>query len=108
ETADLPMRIGTDAGAERILRAGEDVGAEIRTARVTAAVSAVSAVPEVRENLVDLQRRQASGGGTVVLEGRDIGTVVLPGAEVKVCLPAHREIHDPRRTEHAARGRRER
>ncbi|HJC29354.1 MAG TPA: (d)CMP kinase [Candidatus Dietzia intestinipullorum] len=98
-TADLPMEIGTDAGAERILLAGEDVGAEIRTARVTAAVSAVSAVPEVRENLVDLQRRLASGGGTVVLEGRDIGTVVLPDAEVKVFLTASPEIRARRRTE---------
>src|SRR5690606_37018640 len=85
-TADLPLEIGTDAGTERVLLAGEDVSDEIRTARVTAEVSAVSAVPEVRENLVLLQRRLASSGGTVVLEGRDIGTVVLPDAEVKVYL----------------------
>ena len=98
-SGDLPMEIGTDAGAERILLAGEDVSGEIRTARVTAGVSAVSAVPEVRENLVELQRRLASGGGTVVLEGRDIGTVVLPDAEVKVYLTASPEIRARRRTE---------
>lgn len=98
-TADLPLEIGTDAGSERILLAGEDVSEEIRTARVTAGVSAVSAVPEVRVNLVELQRRLASGGGTVVLEGRDIGTVVLPDAEVKIYLTASPEIRARRRTE---------
>lgn len=98
-STDLPMEIGTDAGSERILLGGEDVSEEIRTARVTAGVSAVSAVPEVRVNLVELQRRLASGGGTVVLEGRDIGTVVLPDAEVKVYLTASPEIRARRRTE---------
>lgn len=98
-TADLPLEIGTDAGAERILLAGEDVGTEIRTTRVTSGVSAVSAVPEVRENLVALQRRLASDGGTVVLEGRDIGTVVLPDAELKVYLTASPEVRARRRTD---------
>lgn len=98
-SAELPMEIGTDAGSESILLAGEDVSSEIRTERVTEGVSAVSAVPEVRKNLVELQRRLASGGGTVVLEGRDIGTVVLPEAEVKVYLTASPEIRAQRRTE---------
>ena len=98
-SADLPLEIGTDAGSECVLLAGEDVSDEIRTARVTAQVSAVSAVPAVRENLVELQRRLASGGGTVVLEGRDIGTVVLPDAEVKVYLTASPEVRARRRTE---------
>lgn len=98
-TADLPLEIGTDAGSERVLLDGEDVGAEIRTARVTGTVSAVSAVPEVRANLVELQRRLAAGGGTVVLEGRDIGTVVLPDAEVKIYLTASPEVRAQRRTE---------
>lgn len=98
-TADLPLEIGTDAGSERVLLAGEDVSEEIRTAHVTANVSAVSAVPEVRANLVEVQRRLASAGGTVVLEGRDIGTVVLPDAEVKVYLTASAEIRARRRTD---------
>ena len=98
-TAELPLEIGTDAGSERVLLAGEDVSEEIRTAHVTANVSAVSAVPEVRANLVEVQRRLASAGGTVVLEGRDIGTVVLPDAEVKVYLTASAEIRARRRTE---------
>ncbi len=98
-TADLPLEIGTDAGSERILLEGEDVSREIRSAEVTLNVSAVSAIPEVRENLVELQRRLASEGGTVVLEGRDIGTVVLPDAEVKVYLTATPEIRARRRTD---------
>lgn len=98
-TADLPLEIGTDAGAEHVLLDGEDVSEEIRTARVTANVSAVSALPEVRANLVELQRTLAAGGGTVVLEGRDIGTVVLPDAEVKVYLTASPEIRARRRTD---------
>ena len=98
-TADLPLEIGTDAGAERILLDSEDVSEEIRTALVTANVSAVSAVAQVRENLVRLQRRLAAGGGTVVLEGRDIGTVVLPDAEVKVYLTASPEVRARRRTD---------
>lgn len=98
-TTDLPLEIGTDAGSERILLDSEDVSEEIRSARVTANVSAVSAVPQVRENLVALQRRLAAGGGTVVLEGRDIGTVVLPDAEVKVYLTASPEVRAQRRTD---------
>lgn len=98
-TADLPLEIGTDAGAERILLDSEDVSEEIRTAPVTANVSAVSAVAQVRENLVRLQRRLAAGGGTVVLEGRDIGTVVLPDAEVKIYLTASPEVRARRRTD---------
>ena len=98
-TVDLPLEIGTDAGSERIMLAGENVSEEIRTSEVTAHVSAVSAVPQVRENLVRLQRRLASGGGTVVLEGRDIGTVVLPDAEVKVYLDASPEVRAQRRTD---------
>lgn len=98
-TCDLPLEVGTDAGAERILLGAEDVSEEIRTAQVTANVSAVSAVPQVRENMVELQRRLAAGGGTVVLEGRDIGTVVLPDAEVKIYLTASPEVRAQRRTD---------
>ena len=98
-TADLRLEIGTDADSERVVLDGEDVGEAIRTAGVTAAVSAVSAIPEVRENMVRLQRRLAAVGGTVVLEGRDIGTVVLPDAEVKIFLTAGPEVRARRRTE---------
>lgn len=80
----------TDPRAPRILLDGEDVSAEVRGAEVTAAVSAVSAVPRVRARLVDLQRTAAaaSTGRGIVVEGRDIGTVVFPDADLKVFLTA--------------------
>ena len=76
---------------------GEDVSGEIRGDAVTRAVSAVSAVPAVRARLVDLQRRLADGSGSVVVEGRDIGTVVLPDADVKIFLTASAEERARRR-----------
>ena len=68
------LDVGTDPAAPTIRVDGMDVAGPIRTDRVTAAVSAVSAVPEVRARLVQLQRR-AIGSGGIVVEGRDIGTV---------------------------------
>ena len=64
---------------------------------VTKAVSAVSAVPAVRARLVGLQRELASGPGSVVVEGRDIGTVVLPDADLKIFLTASAEVRARRR-----------
>lgn len=75
---------------------GVDVTRAIRTAEIDRAVSAVSAVPEVREALVDQQRR-IGGAGNYVVEGRDIGTVVFPGAETKVFLTASDEERARRR-----------
>jgi cytidylate kinase len=74
---------------------GADVTSEIRSAEVTAEVSEVAAHPGVREVLVEIQRRLAQGGG--VAEGRDIGTVVLPDADLKVFLTASREERARRR-----------
>ncbi len=85
---DLPLRIGTDPSREVIELDGVDVSGEIRGDAVTKAVSAVSAVSEVREQLVALQREIAAGAGRIVVEGRDIGTVVLPGADAKIYLTA--------------------
>jgi CMP/dCMP kinase len=84
---------------DRCCLAGEDVSAEIRGDAVTRAVSAVSSVPAVRVRLVDLQRRKANGGGSVVVEGRDIGTVVLPDAPVKIFLTASAETRARRRND---------
>jgi cytidylate kinase len=78
---------------------GEDVSAEIRGDEVTRAVSAVSSVPSVRTRLVDLQRTLAGGAGSVVVEGRDIGTVVLPDADVKIFLTASAETRARRRND---------
>ncbi len=78
---------------------GEDVSAEIRGDEVTRAVSAVSSVPAVRTRLVGLQRQLAEGPGNVVVEGRDIGTVVLPDAPVKIFLTASAETRAHRRND---------
>ena len=91
----------TDPAAPAIRLAGEDVEAEIRGQEVTAAVSAVSAVPAVRAALVQRQRdliakAEASHGG-IVVEGRDIGSVVVPDAPLKVYLTASEEIRAARR-----------
>jgi cytidylate kinase len=80
---------GTDPSAPTIHVDGADVGVEIRTKRVTEAVSPVSAVPDVRHRLVDLQRQVVREAGPgIVVEGRDIGTVVCPDAGLKVYLTA--------------------
>jgi cytidylate kinase len=77
----------------------EDVSSEIRGDEVTRAVSAVSSVPAVRNRLVALQRQLAAGPGNVVVEGRDIGTVVLPDAPVKIFLTASAETRARRRND---------
>jgi cytidylate kinase len=74
-------------GICRVLANGEDVTAEIRNPRISLLTSRVAAVPAVREHLLLLQRRLGERGG-VVLEGRDIGTVVFPAADVKFYLTA--------------------
>ena len=85
-------------GALRVLLAGEDVSGLIRTQSIGQGASKVSAVPGVRAALLSLQRAAGEGGG-VVLEGRDIGTVVFPDAEVKLFLTASVEVRAQRRFE---------
>ncbi|KUI31853.1 cytidylate kinase [Mycobacterium sp. IS-1742] len=94
---EVELAVGHDPDEDRAVLAGEDVSAEIRGDAVTRAVSAVSAVPAVRARLVGLQRRLADGSGSVVVEGRDIGTVVLPDADVKIFLTASAEERARRR-----------
>lgn len=96
---DLPLTIGTDPSRELIQLDGVDVSAEIRGDAVTKAVSAVSAVPEVREALVALQREIAVSAGRIVVEGRDIGTVVLTDADAKIYLTASAEARAQRRNQ---------
>lgn len=96
---DLALTIGTDPSGERILLDDEDVGDEIRGKVVTGAVSAVSAVPEVRALLVARQRELSERAARIVVEGRDIGTVVFPEAEVKIYLTASPEARAMRRNE---------
>jgi CMP/dCMP kinase len=98
-SADIPLAVGSDPAQDRSYLAGEDVSTEIRGDEVTRAVSAVSAVPVVRRRLVALQRELASGEGSVVVEGRDIGTVVLPDADVKFFLTASAQERARRRND---------
>jgi len=76
-----------DQSGLRVLLDGDDVTEEIRSVEVTQAVSAVSSIPAVRGALVDIQKRMGSKGG-IVLEGRDIGTVVFPDADLKIFMVA--------------------
>lgn len=102
----LPLSIGADPSGEQVLLAGEDVAREIRGAAVTGAVSAVSAVPAVRTLLVEQQRALAVGVDRIVVEGRDIGTAVLPDADVKIFLTASAEARAHRRNlQNVAEGR---
>lgn len=96
---ELPLTIGTDPSREVIELDGEDVSAEIRGDAVTKAVSAVSAVPEVRDLLVAAQRDIAADARRIVVEGRDIGTVVLPAADAKIYLTASAEARAERRNQ---------
>ncbi|TYQ09520.1 UNVERIFIED_ORG: cytidylate kinase [Gordonia westfalica J30] len=92
-------------GSSTVLLDGRDVSGPIRTDHVTSAVSAVSAVPEVRTKLVALQRQNAQGR-FVVVEGRDIGTVVFPAADIKIFLTATPEARaDRRHKQNVAAGR---
>lgn len=84
-TADVELRDGADGPV--VLLGGDDVSAEIRGPAVSNAVSTVAALPRVREAIAPLQKGFAAEGG-VVAEGRDIGTVVFPDADVKFFLDA--------------------
>lgn len=92
------LTVGTDPAAPTIELDGEDVSGPIRTRSVSNAVSAVSAVPEVRRQLLKLQR-EIIGTGGIVVEGRDIGTVVAPDAPVKVFLTASSSARAERRSQ---------
>ena len=95
---------GTDPADPTITVDGADASAAVRSAEVTAAVSPVSTVPEVRKRLLQLQRELIGSGG-IVVEGRDIGSVVWPQAEVKVYLSADPSARARRRiAEHAHLG----
>jgi CMP/dCMP kinase len=96
-----PLQMSTDPTEPRVRLDGEDVGAEIRGAAVTRAVSAVSALTAVREHLVAEQRRIVAEAGRdgrgIVVEGRDIGTVVVPDADLKIFLTASADVRADRR-----------
>lgn len=91
-------------GEQRVFLNGEDVSGRIRTPEMAMHASNVSAIPAVRAFLLDMQRELARKNN-VIMDGRDIGTVVLPDAEVKIFLTASVEARAKRRLlEHEARG----
>ena len=94
-TLNIRMDYGPD-GEQRMFLDGEDVSKAIREHRVSGLASKVSAIPAVRDFLLDFQRRQAREH-SVVMDGRDIGTVVLPQADVKIFLTAAPEARARRR-----------
>ncbi|NRG60596.1 (d)CMP kinase [Streptococcus suis] len=95
--AQYPIRFGRDENGQQLVFVGdEDVTLPIRDNQVTNNVSAVAALPLVREELVRLQQEIAQAGG-IVMDGRDIGTVVLPQAELKIFLIASVEERALRR-----------
>ncbi|HSM45057.1 MAG TPA: (d)CMP kinase, partial [Acidimicrobiia bacterium] len=96
---DIVSKTGMGQERNRMFLDGRDVSMEIRGEPVTAAVSAVSAHPGVRELLVDMQRAWVAEHGGGVVEGRDIGSVVFPDADVKVFLDASPEVRARRRSE---------
>lgn len=95
----VDLVVGFDPDEDLYFLGGEDVSSEIRGDAVTRAVSAVSAISDVRARLVQRQRELADGSVTVVVEGRDIGTVVLPDADVKIFLTASAEERARRRND---------
>ncbi|MBQ3534185.1 MAG: (d)CMP kinase [Clostridia bacterium] len=92
---DIQMQYGED-GTQRMILNGEDVSQQIRLPEMSMYASAVSAIPEVREFLLEMQRSLARKY-SVIMDGRDIGTVVLPQAEVKIFLTAAAEVRAQRR-----------
>jgi len=102
--ADTRIDLRARDGGQQVFLDGEDVTTAIRTPEVAQAASKVAVIPGVRRVLVAEQRR-AGGQGGVVMEGRDIGTVVFPDAELKIFLTASPEIRAERRwREHQQKG----
>ena len=94
---DIRIDFEYDAeGTQQMLLGGKNVSKEIRTPRSSIYASDVSAIPEVRAFLLEMQRDMARRY-SVIMDGRDIGTVVLPNAEIKVFLTAHAEVRAQRR-----------
>ena len=93
---DIEVELKYIDGVQAVFLNGEDVSAFIRTPEISMGASAVSAIPRVREFLLDLQRNIASKNN-VIMDGRDIATVVLPNADVKIFLFASPECRAKRR-----------
>ncbi len=95
-TDELKVELKFIDGEQRMFLNGEDVSTDIRTPEASMAASRVSAVPKVRQYLFDLQKNLAKNNNCI-MDGRDIGTVVLPDADVKIFLTASPEARAQRR-----------
>ncbi|MCQ2445627.1 MAG: (d)CMP kinase [Clostridia bacterium] len=93
---EINVNLTYEDGVQKVYLNGKDVSSEIRTPEISLYASAVSALPEVRSKLLDLQRDIARKNN-VIMDGRDIGTVVLPNADVKIFLTASAEERARRR-----------
>lgn len=93
----ITIEVRYENGAQHVYLNGEDLGDRIREPEISMYASAVSAVPEVRAFLLDTQRDIAAKN-SVIMDGRDIGTVILPNADVKIFLTASDEARAKRRT----------
>lgn len=96
-TSNLPLEINDDPQSTAVVLSGEDVSREIRGTAITRNVSTVSAIPQVRSNLVALQRQMVQKARRCIVDGRDIGTNVLTDAPLKIFLTASAEIRAQRR-----------
>jgi cytidylate kinase len=98
------IELAGDPDSLRVMLEGRDVSSEIRTEQITRLSSVISTIPAVRRDLVRRQREMGAGGRGVVLDGRDIGTIVFPSADVKFFLTAVPEERAKRRfdEDHAA------
>ena len=85
---EIDLKLTFENGSQHVLLNGVDVGDTIRTQTIAAYASAVSAIPEVRAFLLDTQRNIAKEN-SIIMDGRDIGTVIFPNAEVKIFLVAN-------------------
>ena len=95
---EIKIELAFRDGSQHVLLCGEDLGDRIRTPEISMYASRVSAIPAVRTFLLDTQRNLAKSA-SLIMDGRDIGTVIFPDAEVKIFLVASPEARAKRRTE---------
>lgn len=95
---EVEVTIGYEDGGQVVYLNGENVNAHLRTEEVSRAASVISPIPRVREKLVELQRKLAAERDCI-MDGRDIGTCVLPGAQTKIYLTASSRVRAKRRYE---------
>ena len=93
---DIKLKLEFIEGSQHVILCGEDVSEKIRTPEVSMEASRISAIPEVRSFLLDLQKKIARENN-IIMDGRDIGTVILPNADLKIFLTASPEERAERR-----------